>query len=65
MFKVNNRSTGCHSGVFITNFEYYLTCCSSAYFAKFEHVMVDGILHCLNLNLCISESALGALSHSR
>ena len=44
MFKINNRSTGCHSGVFITNFEYYLTCCSSAFFAEFEHAMVDGIL---------------------
>ena len=48
MLKVNNRSTRCHAGVFITTLNIFDTLC---FFSNFEHVMADGILYCLNLNL--------------
>ena len=48
MLKVNNRSTRCHAGVFITTLNIFGTLC---FFSNFEHVMADGILYCLNLNL--------------
>ena len=37
MFKVNKRSTRCHSGVFVVNFEYSWQV-SSIFFPEFEHV---------------------------
>ena len=48
MLKVNNRSTRCHAGVFITTLNIFDNLC---FFSNFEHVMADGILYCLNLNL--------------
>ena len=38
IFKVNNRSTRCGSGVFIINFEYIQHVILVFFFADFEHV---------------------------
>ena len=54
MLKVNTKSIRSFD-VFIVNFK-YIWHISSVFFAEFEHIMPDGILYCLNLNLSVFQN---------
>ena len=51
MLKVNNRSTRCLSGVFITNLEYIGQVPLVCFLLTLNMLVADLILYCLNLNL--------------
>ena len=51
MFKVNNRCTRCHSGVFVSNIEYISHVVPMRFLLTLNMEMKDGILYCLILDL--------------
>ena len=62
MFNNNNRTINHRSDVFIVDCDMLPDC---VFLVTLNMLMIDGILYCLHLSLCISELVQGTLLHLR